>query len=99
MKLLNRLKLNKGEVFRHSAVAGKVLRNRVCPSFLPSFRLSGGFLGIVSLVFSKFWLGARNPYKVGHDRAGFPEIFFLPPKLAKNGPKTGFFKFTETVSH
>ena len=46
---------------------------RVCPSFcssvLPSIRLSGRFLWIVSLPFSKFWHGARNPYEVVRDRA------------------------------
>ena len=30
----------------------------------PSFRLFGRFLGIVSLVFSEFWHGARNSYEV-----------------------------------
>ena len=37
----------------------------------PFFRLSGHFLGIVSLVFSNFLHGARNPYEVVCDRAGF----------------------------
>ena len=31
---------------------------------LAPFCLFGRFLGIESLVFSKFWHGARNPYKV-----------------------------------
>ena len=41
-----------------AAVAQQVLQNRVCPSF----SLSGCFLGIGSLVFFKFWHGARNWY-------------------------------------
>ena len=68
-----------------------VLWIRVCRSFHPSFHLSGCFLGIVSLVFSKFWHDARNPYEVEPD---FPENIFLPQKSgkwAKNGSKTGFF--------
>ena len=36
-----------------------------------SIRLSACFLGIVSLVFSKFLHGARNVSKVARDRAGF----------------------------
>ena len=65
-------------------------------SFLPSFRLSMYFLGNVILVFSKFWLGARNPCEVVYDRAGFSEKKkknYLPPppsqkkfgKWTKNG--------------
>ena len=63
--------------------AGRVLWNRVCLSFSPSFRLSGQFLGIVSLIFSKFWHGARIPCEVVHDSAGFLGKFFLPQKLGK----------------
>ena len=37
----------------------------------PSIDLTGHFLGIVSYVFSKFWHGARNPFEVVCDRAGF----------------------------
>ena len=40
---------------------------------------SGHFLGIVSLVFAKFWHGARNPYEVLQI---FWEIFFTP-KIGK----------------
>ena len=53
------------------AVVGRVLQNRVCPSFRPSFCWSGSFLEIASLVFSKFWHGARNLYEVVPDKAGF----------------------------
>ena len=68
-------------------------------SVLLYFRLSRCFLGIVSLVFLKFWHGARNPYEAVRDRARFPrKKFFLPPKIGKltrNGPKTGFFNLLE----
>ena len=57
--------------------------NRVCPSLC----LSGRFLGIVSLVFSKFWYDARNPYKVVRDRAGFSRIFFFCLRNWESGPK------------
>ena len=36
-------------------------------SVLPSVLLSLHFLGIVSIVFSEFWQGARNPYEVVYD--------------------------------
>ena len=68
-----------------------MLAARVCPSF----RLSRRFLGIVWLVFSKSWHGARNPYEVVRDRAWFSRNIFFPKKLrkwVKNGPKTSFFK-------
>ena len=58
-------------------VAGRVLLNRV----RPSFRLSGRFLGVVSLVFSNFWHVARNPYCV-------VRIFqrnFIFPNIGKMG--------------
>ena len=74
----------------------------VCPSFRPSFRLSGRFLGIVSLVFSKFWHDARNPYEVLRDRAGFSRKKIFAQKLGKwvkNGPKTGFFEYIEKFYH
>ena len=54
----------------------------VCPSALPSFRLLR-FLGIVSLVFSKFWYGARNPYEVVRDRARFFGKKLFAPKIGK----------------
>ena len=57
-------------------------------SVLPSFRLSGRFLGIVSLVFSKFWHDARNPYEVVHDSRIFQKKNFCT-KNWENGPKMG----------
>ena len=50
-----------------AAGARRVLQKRVCPSFL----LSGQFHGIGSLVFSKFWCGARNPNEMVHVRTRF----------------------------
>ena len=55
--------------------------------FCLAFRLSGRFLGIVLLVFSKFWCGARNPYKVVHGRAGFFRKNFFVPKTGKMDQK------------
>ena len=91
-------------VIRPSAVAGRVVQNRVCPyfcplfrpSFRPSFPLSRCFLRIASLIFSKFWHGARIPCEVVRDSWIFWEKFFLPPKLEKwgqNESKTGFFPY------
>ena len=65
------------------ALAGRVLWNRACPSFC----LSGHFLGIVSLVCSKFWHDARNPYVVVRDRALFSRKNFFAPKIGKMGQK------------
>ena len=62
-----------------------------------SFRLSGRFLGIVSLVFSKFWHPARNPYEVVRDRGGFSGNFFVFRKWTKNRPKTRFLKFLKNL--
>ena len=64
---------------------------------------SGHSLGIVLLVFSKFWHGARN-YEIVRNRVRFSRFsrFFSPKKLGKwtkNGPKTGFFKFIEKFCH
>ena len=67
-------------------VAGRVQWNRICPSFRPSFRLSGRFRGIVSLIFLKFWIGARIPCEVVRDRAGFSGKIFFAPKIGKMGP-------------
>ena len=71
----------------HPALAGRVLWSSVCLSF----RLSRRFLRMVSLVFSKFWHGARNPREVVHDRAGFsrkksfcPKNWKMRQKWAKN---------------
>ena len=55
----------------------------VCPSVFPSVLLSRYFLGIVSLVFSKFWYVPGNPYEDLRDRAGFSRKNVLPPKLGK----------------
>ena len=91
-------------------VAGRALLNRVCPSFhpsvLPSFHLSclsGRFLGIASLVFSKFWNGARNLYEVVFDRVGFSRTNFFYLRNGENGPKVGqkqgFFYFIEKFGY
>ena len=65
--------------------------NRVCQSLCLSFHLSGHFLGIVSLFFSKFWHGSRKPHEVVRDRAGFSGEKKFCPRNWENGPKTGFF--------
>ena len=91
----------------HSAVAERVLWSRVCPSFCPSFRSSvcrERFLGIVSLVFLKFWPGARNPYEVVRDSRIFQKKSFCPQirkmeKWSKNEPETGFFEFIVKFCH
>ena len=65
-------------------------------SCCPSFRLPGHFLGIVTLVFSKFWHNAKNPYQNVRGRVGFSRKIFLSHKLGKwtkNEPKWGFFEF------
>ena len=53
------------------------------------------FLGMVSLVFSKFWHGARNPSEVVRCNAGFfkkkKKKKKKEGKSTKYGPKTGFF--------
>ena len=61
------------------------------PSVLRSFRLSGSFLGIGSLVFFETQHRVRGPCDVVHDRAGF----FEEKKIChgENGPKIGFFEF------
>ena len=56
------------------------------------------FLGMVSLVFSKFWHGARNPSEVVRGNAGFFQKK-KKGKSTKNGPKTGFFEFKENFCH
>ena len=51
------------------------------------------FFGIVSLIFSKFCHGARNPCEIMCDRGGFYGIIPFPEKFGKwteNGPKTRF---------
>ena len=76
------------------AFAGGVQQKRICLSF----RRSGRFLGISSLVFCKFGYGARNTYDVVRDIAEFfLKQKFLRQKLgewAKNGSKIyEFFAF------
>ena len=71
------------------AIAQRVLKNRVCLSF----PLSGCFLGIWSLVFSKFWYGARNPNDVVCDRTRFfwkTSFSQTPGKWVKKEPKIDF---------
>ena len=71
----------------HPAVARRILWNGICPSFRPSFRLFGRFLWIVSLAFSKFRHGTKNPNEVVRDRAEFSKKILFYPKNWKNGPK------------
>ena len=61
-----------------TAVAGKVLQNKVCPSF----HLPECLLRIGSLFFSKFWHGAGNPYEVARGRARF--FFLIKTSFAPN---------------
>ena len=68
-------------LFGPLVVARRVLWNKVY--------LSGCFLGIVSLVFSKFWHDARNSYEVVRDRAGFSGKYFFAPKIGKIDQKMG----------
>ena len=58
--------------------------------------LSKSFHGIVSLFFSKFWHGARIPWEVVCDRAGFLGKNFFAPKIGKMGQKQGFFNLLES---
>ena len=53
------------------------------PSILPSILLSLRFLGIVSLVFSKVWHGARSLYEVVDDRTRFSRKHFFVPRIGK----------------
>ena len=62
-------------------------RLSVLPSILPSFRLSGRFVRIVSLIFSKFWRGARIPCEVVRERARFSRKIFFASKIGKMHPK------------
>ena len=71
----------------HPAVARRILWNGICPSFRPSFRLFGRFLWIVSLTFSKFWHGTKNPNEVVRERAEFSRKFYFTPKIGKMDPK------------
>ena len=72
----------------------------VRPSILPFVLLSRCFLGIVLLVFSEIWLGARNSYEVLHDSWIFREKFFLLQNWErghKMGQKQGFFNLLENL--
>ena len=51
------------------------------------------FLGIVSLVFSEIWHGARNLYEVVRDRAIFSEKNFFLPQHWEKEPKMGQNQF------
>ena len=55
--------------------------------------LSRCFVGIGSLDFFEFGHGARNPYKVVLDRAGYFRKTVFVPKIRGNGPKIGLFEF------
>ena len=61
-----------------------------------SVRLSLRYLGIGSLVFSKFWHGDRNPYEVVRNWVRFFEKNFLHQKLAK-WAKMGFSRFLKIL--
>ena len=64
-------------------------RVQLCPSFRPSvLSLSRHFLKIVSLVFSKFWHGARNPYEAVCDSQISWKNFFCSQYL-ENEQKVG----------
>ena len=62
----------------------------VCSPFSLYRLLSRRFLGIGSLVFSKFWHGVRVPYEVVRERAGFFEEKKLLPQKWGKGQKQGF---------
>ena len=63
-----------------------------------SFHLSCCFFGIVSLVFSKFCHGTRNPYEVVRDSWIFHNFFFfLNPKIGKTDKKC--FEFIVNFCH
>ena len=66
-------------------------------SFLPSFRLSGHFLGTGSF-FSVFKHDARNPYEDVRGRFRFFGIFFFQ-KVGEGGPKTGFLNLLIKFCH
>ena len=86
-----------GWFFGTLVVAGRVVWNRICLSFC----WSGRFLGMVSLVFSKFWHDAGNPYEVVCGRARFSRKNFSQKlgKWTKNGLETEFFEFIQKFCH
>ena len=59
--------------------------NKVC------VLLSGGFLGIGSLVFSGTQHAVRGPCGVVHDKSNFMRIIFFPQN-GENRPSLRFFK-------
>ena len=63
-------------------VTARVLQNRVCPTCLSRL-----FLGIVSVIFSKFGIVLDSYVKLCMTEPDFPGKYFL----AQNEPKTGFF--------
>ena len=70
------------------------------PPVTPSVLLSKHFLGVVSLVFSQIWHGARNSYKVVHNRAFREKKNFLSQnweKGPKMGQNQGFFNILENL--
>ena len=42
---------------------------------------------LLTLTFSKFWHGARNPYEIVGDRARFSRKVVFAPKIRKMDPK------------
>ena len=56
-------------------------------SVRPSVLLSRRFIGIVSLVFSELWHGARNPDEFVRDIAGFSGKKISAPKFGKMDQK------------
>ena len=77
----------------------------VRPSVLPLVPLSRQFLGIVSLVFSKFLHDATNPYEIVRDsRILWKKFFSLKiwengPNGSKMGQKQSFLNLIETFGH
>ena len=91
-----------GTLLGPPGVAGRVLQNRVCPSFCLSFYLSRHLLGIVSLVFCNFGMVLETHLKLCVTDPDFLEKLFLPKKLGKwtrNGPKARFFEFIAKFGH
>ena len=72
-------------------------------SVLLSFCLSGCFLGIVSLVFSKLLEGARNPYEFVRDSRIFQKKLFSPKigrmDILNKSMKYPDFLHVDTNSH
>ena len=83
------------------AVAGRVLENRVCLSFCPSFRpffCPGVSLELYHYSFVNFDMVLETHIKLCVTKLGFLEKNLLPQNLekwTKNGLKTGFCEFIE----